>query len=184
MIINQNPGLNKPDFVGVSIHNADTVVIPTGAPVVLVMNGTNDGLDVVLPSTQNSNLQTFGLIFGVNAQSLAVGAWGQAIVYGLSQSLLLVRQTRVSSSNVWNSEAIRSVGEFLTADTVNNGFITMASAVSAVTASASAAQNQVDTRNPMAVLGQSLNSYSSSASSTADTRTAITAAVKAFVRIM
>lgn len=183
MRINQNPGFTTPDRVAVKVHNADTVTIPSGAPLVLKMNGTNDGVDVVLPSTSGALNLIIGLMYGVNTKALAVGAYGEGVVYGLTNTLLLIRQTRASSTNVWATEAARSVGEFLTVDTVNNGFLTVTSSYLAVTASTAAAAGTL-TYNPMAVLAQTLASYASSASTTADTRTAITAAVKAFVSMM
>lgn len=175
---------NKADSIIVVVHNADTVVIPAGTPLVLNMNATNDGLDVVLPSTANDNRKTVGMSLGVSTKTMQVGDYSEAVVFGLSYNLLLIRQTRASSTNNWASEAARSVGEFLTVDTVNNGFITMASAISAITVSTGAAQAQVGTQWPLAALGATLASYASSASATSDTRTAITAAVRAFVHFM
>jgi len=183
MRINQNPGFSTPDHVAVRVHNADTVTIPVGAPMVLKMNGTNDGVDVVLPSTSGALNLIIGLLFGVCTKAIAVGGYGEGIVYGLTNSIQLIRQTRASSTNVWASEAARSVGEFLTVDTVNNGFLTTPSSYLAVTASTATAAATIPF-NPIAVMGQTLASYASSASTSTDTRTAITAMVKSFVSLM
>jgi hypothetical protein len=183
MQINQNPGFKTPDRVTVKIRNADTVTIPNGAPVVLVMNGTDDGVAVVLPSTSGAVNLIQGLRYGVCTSALAVNGYGNAVVFGMAQTLLLERQTRANSGANWASEPARSVGEFLAIDTVNNMFVTATSSFLAVTASTAAAAATI-VNTPIAVLGQTLASYSSSASATSDTRTAITAAVKAIIRLM
>jgi hypothetical protein len=183
MRINQNTGFSTPDRVAVKIRNADTVTIPPGSPIVLAMNGTQDGIAVVLPSTSGAANLIQGLRYGVSTISIPVNGYGEAIVFGLAQTLLLERQTRASSSNIWASEPARSVGEFLSIDTVNNMFVTATSSFLAVTASTAAAAGTI-VNTPIAVLGQTLASYASSASATSDTRTAITASVKAVVRMM
>lgn len=184
MTTNQNPGLGKPDRIAVAIRNAEASAdIPAGAPVVLVMNGTNDGADVVLPSTSASALKIQGMRYGVNTRLLHAGDQGSAIVFGLTNNLLLQRQTRPTSTDTWQTEAVRSVGEFLKIDTVNNQWLTNASTIKVVT-NATTDTLALTINNPDAVLAQTLASYASSASSPADTRTAITASVKAFVRMM
>lgn len=184
MTTNQNPGLGKPDRVTVAIRNAEaSASIPAGAPVVLVMNGTNDGADVVLPSTSASALKIQGLRYGVNTRTLAAGDQGSAIVFGLSNNLLLMRQSRASSTDTWNTQQTLGVGVFLSIDTVNNVWITGVSTLKVVT-NATTDTLALTIYNPDAVMAQSLASFASSASSTADSRTAITASVKAFVRIM
>lgn len=187
MIINQNPGLNKPDYIGVSVKNADTVAIPNGSPIVLAFNGTDDGLAVVLPSTANSLLKIIAFGYGVSAGLMNVGDVGNAIIFGTCFSLLLELQSRTSSSVNWASGSTIPAGIFLSIDTVNNMWTTYAGAVTYQFASNStAATPSTVTLQPglMALLAQSVNSYSSSASATSDTRTALTIAVKAFVRFM
>lgn len=175
----------KPERIASAIKNAESSsTISVGQPVVLVANGTDDGLAVVLPSTANSAQKSKGLLFGVALSNIAAGYPGEALVFGFHQSLRILRQTRAASTDVWASEAARSVGEFLSVDTVNNVFVTASSAIGALTVSTGAATVAVGVTNPQAVLMQTLASYASSASSTADTRTAITASVKAFVRMM
>lgn len=183
MRFNQNPGRTSADRVASSIHNAEaSASIPLGAPVVLVMNGTNDGLDVVLPSSSAAN-KIQGMRFGVCTKTIAPGEFAEAVVFGFTNSLLLYRQTRGSSTDVWASEAARSVGEYLTISSALNGFVTAASSFKIVTNATTDTLGAV-IYNPDAVLGQTLALYASSASSTADSRTAITALVKAFIRLM
>jgi len=162
---------NKADILAVVIHNADTITIPLGTPVVVVCNGTNDGLDVVLPSTAGAS-KMHSLAFGVTiGPSLAVGAYGEAMIFGFHTAVVLTRQTRASSTNTWNSEASIASFGLMNIESVANGFQTGATLAST---------NFL----PFAVLGQSLASYASSASNASDTRTAITAAVRAFLRVI
>lgn len=162
---------NKADVLAVVIRNADTVAIPLGTPVVLNANGTNDGLDVVLPSTAGAS-KMHSLAFGVTiGPPIAVNAYGEAMIFGFHQSVVLTRQTRPTSTDTWNSNASLASYILLNVESVANGFQTGATLAST---------NFL----PFAVLAQSLASYASSASSTADARTAITAAVKAFLRII
>lgn len=162
---------NKADVLGVVIRNADTVAIPLGTPVVLNSNGTNDGLDVVLPSTAGAS-KMHALAFGVTiGPALAVNATGEAMIFGFHTAVVLTRQTRSASTVSWNSEASIASYGLMNIESVANGFQTGATLAST---------NFL----PFAVLGQSLASYASSVSSTADTRTAITAAVRAFLRII
>ncbi len=169
---------NKADLFAVVVRNADTVTIPLGSPVVLNMNGTNDGLDVVLPSTAGASKVT-AFLAGVvvspstpNQQGIPVNQFGEAQVFGFVNSCVLTRQTRSASSVSWASEASIASYVLLIPETVGNGFAT-----SGGTQAASAFL-------PFAILQQSLGSYSSSTSQTSDSRTAITAGVKAFVRIL
>jgi hypothetical protein len=168
---------NKADLLAVVVRNADTNVINPGTPVCLNMNGTNDGLDVVLPSTggaTKAHAGAFGVAVspvGPGVQGIPVNGYGEAQIFGVNSGVTLTRQTRSASTVSWNSEASIASYFILQIDTTANGFST--SATQAATAYL-----------PFAVLLQSLASYSSSASATSDTRTAITASVRAFLRII
>jgi hypothetical protein len=183
MRINQNPGFKTPDRMAVKIHNADTVTIPAGAPVVLNMNGTNNGMDVVLPSTSGSLELIQALSYGVNTGPLAVGSYGEAIVFGMCQNLLLELNTRANSSASWSTYAALSIGQYLSIDTVNNMWVPALSGYPVVSASTAAAAQTIP-RAPLAILGTSFASYAGSASSTNNSSTAQTAAVNAIIRMM
>jgi hypothetical protein len=131
---------------------------------------------------QASAIKTRALRYGVNTRQMIAGDYGAAVVFGFTPSLLLQRQTRGASTDVWTTEAARSVGDFLSIDTVNNRFVTCASTIQVVTNATTDTLGLFADRD--AFLAQTLASYASSASSTADTRTAITAIVKAMVRMM
>lgn len=169
---------NKLDLLAVVVRNADTSTIPLGTPVCLNMNGTNDGLDVVLPSTGGAT-KAHAFAYGVvispstpNQQGIPVNGYGEAQIFGFCQNAVLTRQTRSASTVSWNSEGSIASYVLLVIDTSANGFSTSGG-------------TQASTAYlPFAILQGSLASYASSTSSTADTRTAITAAIKAFVRII
>lgn len=169
MNINQNPGL-KPERASVNVKNAGVLAMVAGQPVCLAINGTDDGLAVVLPSAAGQN--AFALLYGVLLQPLAVGQAGQAQVYGYVNNLLLVRQTRGNSTDVWATQISITDTLALFVDTVGNGFKTSGGSQAATVIL------------PFAFLAQTLASFASSASSTADSRTAITASVKAFIRLL
>lgn len=165
---------NKADILANVIRNADTVTIPIGSPVCLNLNGTNDGLDVVLPSTGGAT-KAHALAYGVAvtpAGGLATNQFGEAQIFGFCNSVVLTRQTRSATTVSWNSEASIASYVLMVIDTSANGFSTSGG-------------TQASTAYlPFALLGQSLASYASSASATSDTRTAITTSVKAFLRMI
>jgi hypothetical protein len=169
--MNQNPG-NKPDKLAVNIKNADTVTIPAGAPVCMIVNGTDDGIAVVLPS--NAAGKAFSFLYGVNLSALPVGQQGEAQVFGFVNNLILIRQTRAGTSGAssWAAGATVTDPLALVVDSVGNGFITSGTAL---------AQTSI---LPFAYLAQTLASYAASATSTSDTRTSLTTLVKAFVRML
>ena len=173
---------NKCDDLQVVIKNNDTVQINAGQPVVLSLDGTTTP-DVVLPSTNGAAGAIYAQSYGVNLQNLAVGAVGRCTVWGFANNVFFISQTRASSTNNWATMAALSSGQYLTLDTVNNGFLTGVSTIQYVTAS-TAATPTTSTVRPIAMAAQSLASYASSASATSDTRTAITYAIQAFVRFM
>lgn len=183
MSINLNQGF-KPQRVTVGIKNAEaSASIPAGSPVTLIANGTDDGLAVVLPSSGVTAMRNQGLKYGVNTALITTGQYGNAVVHGMTNNLLLQRQTRGNSTDVWATQAVLSIGQYLTVDSTNNRFITTVSTIGVVT-NATTDTLALTIYNPDYVAFQSLASFASSASSTADTRTAITASIKAFVRIM
>ena len=188
---------NKHDLLGVVIKNNDTVQINVGQPVVLSMDG--DGVDVVLPSTSAAIQLIWGLRYGVCLKNVAVGAYGEAQVFGFSNNLGIILQTRANSGASWSTMGALSVGEWLSVDTVNNYFSTMAygvpvGATNAGSASTTQAAYTLTMLNPGAMIGQSLTALTipggtyiltaGSASSTANTLTAITASIQAFIRMM
>jgi hypothetical protein len=165
---------NKQDIVGVVVHNAEaSATIPGGTPVCFVMNATGDGLDVVLPATGGAAKAT-SFAAGIALKTMLAGDYGEAQVWGFCQNVVLLRQTRSDSTGDWSSNATGfATGLALLIDTVHNCMSTAASTGASIYA-------------PIAVLAASVATWASTATSnaTADTRTIITVATKAFIRMM
>lgn len=163
---------NLGDKVIVNCKSAEaSATIPRGTPVIAVLNATNDGLAVVLPSTAGAALSFMGKL-GVATESMAPGDVSQAIAYGYVQYALITRMTRAASSDSWTSSASAASGVALGIDTLNNAFLLGASSAGSLPSQA------------FAMLVDSLASSAASATATSDARTAITNGVRAFVRML
>ena len=182
---------NKADLMAVVVHNADTVTIGVGVPVVLNGNGTNDGLDVVLPSTNATLANIIASRYGVTCESMVVGAYADAIVFGFHPGVTLEINSRASTTASWSTQAAVSAGAYLTIDTVNNLLVTQVATQGFNTNSLT--NNALGTfyNTPLGMLlggvsgtGTLVASQAGSASSTADTRLVLTASVHAFIRMM
>lgn len=177
---------NKRDIMAVVIHNADTVSIPIGAAVCLALNATNDGLDVILPSTAegvvagSSGVTCYGVCLG-NAP-LAVGAYGEAQVFGFTADLMYTLETRASTTASWSTASTAPEFTPLYFETKANGWQTYA--IQTFVTGATTALAAITGFQPLAVLAQTLQTVSASASSTADARTALTTMVKAYIHIL
>ena len=99
---------SKPSLIAVNVHNGDTVAIPQGTPVVLKMNGTNDGLDVVLPSTGGSDAQSYEFFYGVAARTMNVGDYAESFVFGIYNAAVLEIRTRAGTSGGSSWSAVTS----------------------------------------------------------------------------
>jgi hypothetical protein len=163
---------NKRDIVACVVHNAEaSASIPAGTPVAFVMNATNDGLDVVLPSSATGAKAT-SFAAGIALKTMAAGDYGEAQIWGFCQNVVLKRQTRSDSTGDWSSNNTGfATGLALLIDTVYNAMSTAASTGASIYA-------------PIAVLAESVATWASTASNTGDTRTVITVATKAFIRLM
>ena len=162
---------DKPERVILQVKNAESSsAIPLGTPVVLNLNGTNDGLEVVLPASAAAQVNS--AVFGVSTEEIAAGKYGEVQCFGFCRQVVMRRLTRAASTDSWASTASQAVGVLFDVDTVNN-------AVSVGAASVGATDFL-----PWGILAESLPAIASSASATSDTRTAITTYVKAFLRMM
>ena|SRR5260221_10023554 len=114
-----------------NFKNAEaSLAIPNGTPAVLVYNGTDDGLAVVLPSTAGAakSATLFAGICRAIAGSLPTGVVGDFAVYGLCLTANITVATRSASTVVWPSYAAGAVGDFLALETVGNGLTDLGSA--------------------------------------------------------
>jgi hypothetical protein len=166
--------------------------IDPGRPVVLVLNGTEDGFEGVLPSTATATQSPF-LFAGVNSlpTALVADAYGMAQISGLCNYALVAQQTRSASGASWSTAAALSIGQPLTINTVANAFVAAAAAgvatVTYVTGTATSDTLGLTLGNiflPYAVLAATTASAAASASTTSDTRLAITYGMKVYLRAM
>lgn len=185
----------KPDNYRIMVKNADTVTIAAGTPVIFAFNGTEDGVAVVLPSTATATKANY--FAGVFAEGLplAVNGYGQAQVWGMINSAVVIGQTRSASSANWSSLAAFSTGQALSVNTGLNGFQTFVSPTYYQTGSASTDTIAAGLGfiQPLALVAGfptagtgsiATANMTSSASATSDTRTVITFGLKVLLRAM
>lgn len=147
-----------------------TLAIAAGAPVALVMNGTNDGLDIVNASTAGAAKST-SFFIGIAPYAITAGAFGDIIISGIVTNALLTLTTRATSTDSFASVASLALGVLLNVDSVGNRLSAGATGGSSAFL-------------PNILLAQTLASSASSASATSNTGTAVTATVKVFLRTM
>jgi hypothetical protein len=168
----------KPFTQSVVVKSAEsTATIAAGSPVSLVMNGTNDGIAVVLPTTAAAAKAT-SLSFGVCYSAINPGAYGEILVYGFCQKAKYSRiRTRAASTDAYASTAACSVGQILSIDT-------LAGAQSG--AFQPAALGAASGFLPYAVLCETLDSIETQASTSSMTHVAsfVTGFCKVFLRMM
>src|SRR4051812_24381 len=96
---------NKRDIVAIVVKNAEaSATIPVGSPLCFVMNGTDDGLGVVLPGTGGA-VKATSLMAGVALTSMLAGGYGESQVFGFCQNVVLRRQTRAASTDAFSSNS-------------------------------------------------------------------------------
>ena len=135
------------------------------------MNGTEDGLAVVLPSSAASQAicDTFG--FGVVTDALGVEAnrVGEVMLRGVHPAATFRRMTRAATTDNWTGSASIAQGVILSMDTVNNCFSTAAA----------------NTTIPaFAYLGESLATLASTLSTGSAYGTALIVSAKAFLKYL
>lgn len=161
----------KADAITVSVRNAETSSIPQGTPLVLALNGVDDGLAVVLPSSAGA-AKTNALIYCITPVAIAANEIVDAFVYGYVPYTRVLTATRAASTDSWSSSAsLNSLG-VLVVDTINDALSLF-----------SESQADGDFLPPF-VLGQTVAAVAASASATSDTRTAIVTTKRVFVRLL
>lgn len=180
---------DKADFLAARVRNAEaSATIPRGTPVALILNGTDDGLAVVLPSTAGVTPCAVAK-YGVALDDILAGQLGEVQLAGICRYAVFSVNTRASSTGAASWSAQVSVASFvvLSINTVNNFFSTKASSIGfASIASTDTLAALVIPVLPDAagILAQSVASQAASATTTSETRTVITQAVKVFLRMM
>jgi hypothetical protein len=114
-----NAGVGKPEGVTHAVKNLEAVKILAGTAVVFAMNGTDDGLGVVNPSTLPANVNNFTA--GLTTKDIEPGKLGEVQVYGFFRKAALARATRANTTTAWPTMASLALGVPLNVDTVLNG---------------------------------------------------------------
>jgi len=165
---------NKQDICSVVIKNAESSSsIPAGTPVCLVLNGTEDGVSVVLPATAAA-IKGTSAIYGIALGNYAAGSYGETQIFGICHRVIYSRaRTRAASTDSYSTVAAEAVGNLMQIDTINNALAIGASV---------AASNFA----PIAVLAETLASAAGVASTSSATHVAsyVTGYCKAFLRMM
>ncbi len=174
---------DKRDFLSIKVRNDESsATISRGYPVLLQCDGTEDGLAVVLPSSGSAG-EAQQQRYGVAMDDILAGQIGEVMIWGLCNYVVLSLQTRANTSGGSSFSTAETVALFnaLVINTVNNFFSTAAS-VSTIASDAAYALSAFS--DPPGFIAQSLASAAGIATGTGETRSVITQAVKAFLRMM
>lgn len=179
----------KPAFADFQAKNAESSAsIPIGTPAILALNGTDDGLAVVLPATATATLSPLAM-FGVARETVAAGKSGKFQTYGFCRNSILTVRTRAASTDSFSSVASIDTAAHLAVDTVNNAFVsTVATRTQKVVTNAISDTLALTLSDgafwPPAILAESRASIAGVASATSLTATVSTAMVKTFLRLL
>lgn len=169
-----NAGGGKSEGMVHVVKNADTVTIQAGQPCIFVMNGTDDGLAVVLPSTAGA-AKIASFTAGPAIRNIEPGSMQNVQVYGFNRHAKVLRSTRAASTNDWASNSVTyGIGDLLVADSVGNSWVKSGVATNGIEAGVVVA----------ATLGAFASLPSSNNGMNAPTATAFYDAVKTFIRLM
>lgn len=170
-----NAGGGKSEGMVHVVKNADTVTIQAGQPCVFLMNGTDDGLAVVLPGNAGVNAAKIAAFTaGPAVKNIEPGTLQNVQVYGFNRHTKILRATRGASTNDWASNTIAfAVGDILVASS-NGAWVQSGVVTNGVEAGV--------------VVAESLGSFASRVSSNngpnAASATQYFDAVKTFIRMM
>jgi hypothetical protein len=194
----------KSGRVRTPVYNADTIVLPPGAPVFMnIVTGgislqSNGAVSVVGAVNFGTNftwsLADFfcmgivcnpGLQPSTSSVGLQVSGIGETLVWGYTTDLILTTQTRASSTASWSTAQTIGSGVFLVPESSAGYWMSLAAQSFGVgVGSTGTAAAALSGFIPFCILGQSLASSAGSASTTADSRTAITTSAAGFVRFL
>lgn len=164
---------DKPERHFVFVQNDEaSASMAAGSLAVFNMDGTDNGVDVVRPPSSTA-AKASGFFAGVVTKALSAGDRGLAQCYGLVNALTVTQQTRAASTDSYATAAAVAIGDWLAIETIGGN------------ATRSGAGSQTIALPFLVAIG-TLASKASSASSdiTADTSTAKTSSITAFVRAM
>lgn len=165
----------------VPVRNDAGASIPKGTPVVLSLDGTEDGLAVLLPSGAGSQALADTFYYGVAKETMAAGDLGNTQLFGVVREAILRRATRGGSatSDNWAGSTSIAKGVLLSIDTVNNCFST---AAGSSTNDSNTSITTFGSRRPFAFLAADVASFASTDSVATSNGSALTVLAKVFLR--
>lgn len=193
---------NRRDEMLATIANSDintvTNGIAAGTPLVLAYPGADfgagiasqangimqNGLGVLLPSSTSAAWAN-SCFYGINTAQVPYLQQGSSMVFGYYSSAIIRLATRAASTDTWTATTLVNWA-MLTVDTVNNclavsatnslgAFQPVAVLVGAISVTGTASNATVTTNT---------NTFAGSATTTADTRTVVTALARVQIRCM
>ncbi len=173
---------DKAGFVNDRVRNDESsATMALGTPVCLSLDGTEDGLAVLLPSSMSSQALADSFFYGVvqDAAGIAAAHLGNVQKHGISNNAKVLRATRSDDSANWVGSTSIAKGVLLSLDTVNNVFSTD---VGSVTFASNTTVSMYPGRSPYAFLAQSIASFASTNSTATSYGTKLTVAAKVFLR--
>jgi hypothetical protein len=170
---NAGGGKNE-DLIHVVKNAEASVEIPAGTPCIYAMNGTDDGLAVVLPSSSTA-VKASVFLAGVAQKTIPIGKMENVQVYGFNRFTRVYRGSRAASTDAWPTFAAFAIGDILQVNTVANAF-------------ASSAVGAQSGYQPMVVVAEVVASVATMASSVlginAASALSFFSGVKTFLRFM
>ena len=121
---------DKAGFISEHVRNAEaSATIPKGTPVALVLNATEDGFAVVLPSTAGATKTHLGK-YGVALDDILAGQIGEVQLAGVCRYAIMSLQTRANTSggSTFGTADTVPLLAVLSVNSVNNFFSTKAKA--------------------------------------------------------
>lgn len=170
---------NKYDAAYVVVRNSltqtNSTIIPQGAPVFFVLNGTNDGLDVTnAQAAAGAGQEAIAGVLVSPSTGLLQSQYGEAQVFGICQSTRVITFTRTTSTDSYISQTAISPFDIMQVNTL--------AGIDAFSRSGAGSATAIVHNVIAAASYTSTASQSSSFDTTS--RTAIVTALKTFLRIL
>lgn len=165
---------DKAPFIDDFVRNSETTALVPGTPVIMEVDGTEDGLSVELPASGSATLSRL-FPAGIVTDTINAGRVGNVRRYGFIDATYICR-TRAATSDSFSTYAALAVGVVFSIHTVMNAL-----SVQAETVATNAA---VTLSQPNFVLAEAVASHIGLATATSLTLTYSTSQAKVFVRIL
>lgn len=102
----------KPQYASVTVKNADTLIIPKGAPSFYDPTQTGDKLGLAVLSDTALAAANQGFFAGIAKADIGIARFGDSECYGLVPCRVIVA-TRSATSAVWASYVALAIGDIM-----------------------------------------------------------------------